>query len=342
MRKMEKFKKINKSINAPDLINEELLIDNSFNNEDLDNTFIVVKSINNLLYLIYSTNNNSIVCYNLYTLQQINEIKGHHNKTIINFKHYLDTKNKRDLIMSISRKDNNIRIWNLYNFECIYNLKIKYFGFICTACFIKDNDNIYIISNINTNNENSLGVIDSNGNIVKEINGSTEIVCFIDIYFDEIFSKNYILFGNLGFVHSYDYARNKIYHRYFDKNGDHYKAHSSIIINNSEKIIKLIESSRDGNIRIWDFHSGNLLKKILIGDIWLNGICLWNDDYLFVGCDDKEIKLVNLKSCLIIKTLNGNNNSILTIKKIFVPQYGDCLISQEKGKGQIKLWKDIH
>ena len=313
--------------------------DYSYTNEDIDNTFIIVKSLNNILYLIYSTNNKSIICYNLNTNQKVNEIHNNHKKPIINFKHYLDIKNNRDLIMSISSKDNNIRIWNLNNWECIHNLKVIYFGNIYTANFINDRNEIYLITNINIDDDSkSIKVLDFNGKIIKDINGTTEIVCFIDVYYDKLFNKNYILFGKLGFCESYDYTKNKIYHRYLDKYGDHYKAHCSLIINDSEKIINLIESSRDGNIRIWDFHTGILLSKIFLGEIWLNGICIWNDKYLFVGCDDHTIKLIDLKKKLVVNILNGHNNSVLTIKKIFLPLYGDCIISQQKGNSQIKLW----
>jgi len=39
----------------------------------------------------------------------IKEIKNYHNEYINNFRHYLDKINKRDLIISISPDDSNIR-----------------------------------------------------------------------------------------------------------------------------------------------------------------------------------------------------------------------------------------
>ena len=56
-----------------------------------------------------------------------------------------------------------------------------------------------------------------------------------------------------------------------------------IIIDDSDNIIKLIESCCKGIIRIFDFHSGKLLNKIYVYNDWLNSICLTNKDYLFVG-----------------------------------------------------------
>jgi len=70
----------------------------------------------------------------------------------------------------------------------------------------------------------------------------------------------------------------------------------------------------------------------------LNGICLWSNEYLFVGCNDKTIKLIQLKKGIIIKDLVGHNNRVSTVKKIIHPIYGECIISQGKYNDQIKLW----
>ena len=108
-------------------------------------------------------------------------------------------------------------------------------------------------------------------------------------------------------------------------------------MDNSENIVKLVVSCGDRYIRIWDFHKGILLKKIFCND-YLNCICLWDNEYAFVGCDKKIIKLVNLKTGEIIKDLIGHNNYVLDIQKVIHPKYGQCLISQGDEDDQIKLW----
>ena len=92
-----------------------------------------------------------------------------------------------------------------------------------------------------------------------------------------------------------------------------------------------------------DFHSGNLLNKIKFINCDLHGICLWNNDYLFVGCSPKKankakIILIDLNTKNIIKNLFGHNIKILTIKKIIHPKYGECLISQNHEDSKIKMW----
>ena len=101
----------------------------------------------------------------------------------------------------------------------------------------------------------------------------------------------------------------------------------------------MIESSGDCNIRIWNFHRGELLKKINVYNIRLFGICLWNNDYLFVGCEDKSIKLIEIKTGDVVNNLYAKNNEVvLNIKKIKHPKFGECLISQGFKNNQIKLW----
>jgi WD40 repeat protein len=66
-----------------------------------------------------------------------------------------------------------------------------------------------------------------------------------------------------------------------------------------EELIKLIENCKDGNIRIWNFHTGLLMKKIKVNNI-LKDACLWNNTYLFVGCGNSIITLLSLKKGIII------------------------------------------
>ena len=157
----------------------------------------------------------------------------------------------------------------------------------------------------------------------------------IKSYFDKKLNKNYILTSNENYLKSYDYLNNKIYHKYYDcENG----THNSFIIKDKEDIIKLIESCNDGNIRIWNFHSGLLINRYKIINKPLIDICLWNNSYLFVGCKDNSIKLIDLKTGLIVKTLTGHNQTVLTIQKIKHLKYGECLISQGYMDDQIKIW----
>jgi len=306
----------------------------------INNTFIVFQSINNLLILVYS-NQKSIFTFNIIDKKKINEIRNAHDDFISNFRYFFDKNNKRDLIISISPSNNNLKLWNINNCQCLIEFNnINRNGILLSACFLHYNNNNYIISS-NSNNKNGIScdplrVFDFNGILIKVINDSNCYTYFIDIYYDEFSLITYIITGNKGAIRSYNYNSNKIYHKYYDNNN---KNHYNIIIHHSKNnIIELIESSSDGNIRIWDFHSGVLLNNIKVNNTNLLGICLWDADHLLVGCSNNNVKMIELNNKLKINDL-VNIKDIITIKTIKHYKYGKCVISQGNYNSGIQLWK---
>ena len=185
----------------------------------------------------------------------------------------------------------------------------------------------------------SIKVFDFDGNEIKDIKNDN--TSFISVYYDKNLKKNFILTGNEGFVKSYDYNEEKFYHIYKDENGKlkkSYDFHNSIIVKKIKGILKLIESSEDGNIRIWNFHSGILLTKINVSDNKLCGICLWDENYLFCGCSDNNIKLLDLNELKVVGELKGHKNEIETVKKFNHPKFGEILLSQSARDLSIKMW----
>ena len=261
-----------------------------------------------------------------------------HNEKISNIKYFLDKINKRDLILSVSSSDRNIKLWNINNFHCLYDYKNVYNdGYLYSVCFLKDDDLTFIAASKNNfpGDSENIKIFDLNGNKIIEINDSNDNTIFIDSYYDIEKSKNYIITGNCGFIKSYYFNENKLYHKYQETNDASFS--SSLIINNQKEETKLIESNTLGCVRIWNFHSGELLNKIK-GNYCFYGICLWNNDYLLVGSEDRAIKILDLNKGKIIKSLIGHEDYVMSIKKIIHPKYGICIISQGYPSGQIKLW----
>jgi WD40 repeat protein len=266
---------------------------------------------------------------------------------ITNFNHFFDDVNKIDIVMSISAENCNIKLWNLYTWEIILFLKNIYLnGCLFSACFITDNNNYnyeyncnnYIVTSNCSDNSGLIKIYNFKGDLIKEIQDSNDKTYFIDVYYDNQYDKIYIITGNKGYVKSYDYYNNKLYKKYYDK--DLSKSHDSVVVSDckdNDELTKLIDSCQNGFISIWNFHSGLLLHKINIGYNYLEGICLWNENYLFVGGGDNSIKLIEIKNGLVIKSLTGHNENVLSIKKIKHKIYKECLISQGND-GIIKLW----
>jgi len=70
----------------------------------------------------------------------------------------------------------------------------------------------------------------------------------------------------------------------------------------------------------------------------LNSLCLIKENYLFVACEDKTLKLIEINGGKILTSMKGHNKEVVTIKKIFHPNYGECLISQGYGDSPIIFW----
>ena len=283
------------------------------------NTVCVFKSINDILFVIYLNKKNSIICYNLLNFKRISEIKNAHYN-ISSFIHYLDKINNRDLITSISKESNSLKIWNFKNWECLLFLidKNSVNAFLC-ASFLYDNNQNYIITNISR----KIKIYDFKGIEIKEINSNDNHIRFIDTYFDKDESKNYIIIGNKGFTIAFDYKYNKIYHKYTsDENESHYH----IIIVYDKKLTKLIEASKDLHIRIWNFHSALLIKKIKFNHK-LNGLCLWNNKYLLVGNKSAKIIIIDIDIGKEISYIKSNDMETLSIKKCIHPIFGECLVA---------------
>ena len=333
----ENIQKKKNKINPKDIQFFNNIIKDSYADYILDNTFALFTSIDDIIYLFYSNSKKSIISYNLLDNKKINEIRNAHARDITNFRYFFDKFNKRDLMISISLSDNNLKLQNMNNFECLINLEnVNKSGRLFSGYMLSENNTIYIITSCAYGNNEYIKIFNKKGIKIKEIKESAESAYFIDFYFDINLSKNYIIVGNNGFIKSYDYDNNTIYHQYNDNDKNR---HCSIIINDKEEIVKLIDSSYDGNIRIWDFHSGQLLNKIKLSkNGQLIGICLWDNENLFVECGDKSIKLIDLRNGLIKSNLNDFKNKVLCIKKVIHPQYGECLISQEYEKQAIKLF----
>ena len=317
-----------------------------------ENVFLIFKSVDDIYYLVYENTSKKIISYHLFEEKIITEIK--YNNDISCFNHYPDYYNKRDVIMTIEAEKNNIKVYNFQDWTLIHEFnKINKNGYLNIACFYCEANNIFVVtsnSRYSAKNVEPIKIYDLKGNKIKDLKDSNENVSFLDTYYDKKTNINYILAGFTRYIKAYNYTNNAIYHIYKDK---YNPFHRNIVVNDNPEITKLIESSSDGYIRIWDFHKGEFIKRIYVEEEdnkgcekGAYGICLWNDEYLFVGIN-KKIVLVNINTYNVImkfeykikNTCIVHYNDIIAIKKINHPKFGECLLSKAKDENKIQLWK---
>ena len=342
----EQIRKNEKKLKKTDTQHFEFLtnLSKSEINFRVDNTFEVFNSILGYICLVYAykleNKYNSIATYNIIDCTTMCILKNVHEEDITNFRHYLDKINNRDLILSVSANDNNVKMWDINNLEYLLTIKnINRHGFIKSACILNFNNDLYVVTSNYSYSEvpEPIRLYNMEGYKIKEINYKNNQTYFINIYHDKKSDIKYIVTGNLGFVRTYDYTNDCKYHRYNDD--DEYE-HYNVIIFDKTEITRIIAAGKSGEVLIWGFHSTDLLDKIKVNEFDydnLYGICLWNKELLFVGCG-KCLKVVDIENEKVVNTLVGHSNNILTIKTGIHPLYGDCIFSQELYAGQIKLW----
>ena len=151
---------------------QEIPTDSYAGPNELNNTFAVFKTIDNLVYLVFADNQKNIIIYNLIDIKNMAIIKKAHKEFITNFRHFSDKANKRDLLMSISADNKEIKIWNINTIECLFTLeKIFSVGQVYSACFLEDNNQIFVIAchNCNFGTPEAIKVYDLDGKKIKEL-----------------------------------------------------------------------------------------------------------------------------------------------------------------------------
>ena len=308
-----------------------------------DNNFIVFESINKDIILVYTSNYYSIHFFDIEEDKLIKNIAEAHKSQITNFRYIYDKNASRDLLLSIADKNKNIKIWDIKDYNCIINIEDAYEGgFLFSSCFLIDeiNKKNYIIS-VNYNSE-PLKIFNFEGFNIRKIDNNNDQSYLVDTFFNTYLNKYYIIVGNENFIVSYSFENGELYKKYYDYTT--FKClHMFFTLYQKENDIFLIEADLIGYVRMWNFDAGTLIKKYIIGEkLKLRGMCLWNENFLFVGASDRKVKLVDLKTGEILDNLKCNE-IVCNIKKINSKKFGECLLMQGKSNnGQIKLWKNIN
>ena len=311
------------------------IVQNGPNYSGASQMFAVFKSLKGEVILAYPTKDRTLELYNLEKETLIKSIKDAHSSDIYCCRHFVDIKSNTDLLIT-SSYDKSLKIWNLENNDTplltIENAHSNGFSFSpCILSNEKLNEN-YIISGAD---DEYIKIFDFKGKFLEKQIKVGDYVNYLDTYYEADKKKIFIINGTSRGLKVHDFDDCSVYKTYYEKEPS---PHAYIILHNNEtkNRMELIDADMKGFIRIWDFHSAKLIKTIKMETI-VNGICLWDTRYLATSGRDTNIKLVDLKSKKIIKKLSGHEKETLSVKKINLSKYGDCLVSLDRN-GIIKLW----
>ena len=301
--------------------------------------FCAFKSLKGDSLSAWVTKDNTIELYDLEKDALIKSVKDAHIKDIHSCRHFVDIKNNKDLLITCSY-DKSIRVWDIENLEKplidIQNAHSN--GFIFTSCILshEKNPENYIISGADDEN---LKIFDFNGKFLDKSVKVSDYVNLLDVYYYKREKKFCIINANSHDIRIYNFDDLKIYKTYIEKNSS---SHAYVIVYENEKEDKvlLIDSDMKGFIHIWDFDTEECLKTIFLQTI-INGICFWNEQYIACTGRDKKIKIVDIKEAKIVRLITGHEKETISVQKINVPKYGDCLVSHGKD-GLLKVWSYLN
>jgi len=295
--------------------------------------YVVFKSFDNKLMFVYN-DDISIISYDLVDNKKINEIKNGHDNIIYQINHHFDKKHKRDIIMTISIIDNNIKVWDINKCECILDIIDKGNSEIL-SCFLSYNDQIYILTSNNKGSSAPFNIYDLNGTIIDKIYFDDKCIDFMDIYYDNKLSKAFIIVCSHSRSLSYDFNEKKIYQNYLGTQNEITK----LIIFDDQNVIKLLGKG-SLELKIWSFHTGEILECIQL-NYTISGLCIWNNRYLvwytnYRKSHSCDFELFDLKEKRMRrKLILCQKCNISLINKICHPNYGECLLA--KTNNSIKL-----
>ncbi len=328
-------KVISKFVYDPnDLVYKEDICSSAHKTNSIDKVFCAFNTLSGESLVVWGTPQYSIEFYDLEKGKIIKTILNAHNKTIFTCRHCVDLRNNVDYIIT-SSYDKIVKVWDIKSFQSILNIKNPHSGYyiysVTILCDQKEGANYIITSAPNE----YMKVFDFIGTFMRSFGQNDESTYFIDTYYDSKEGEYYIINANSSDVKSYVFKTGKLYHKY---KGLPQTWHMSAIVSEIKDQQILIESDGNGYIRMWEFHTGNLIKNIPSSvSLNLRGICLWNDDYLFAAGNDYQVKLFDLAQGKFIKSFKGHTSTVCSIEKIVHPTYGECLISQGLD-GKLKLW----
>ena len=95
----------------------------------------------------------------------------------------------------MSFEEQNIKLWNVNNWECLYNYSNinQNLKFLSANCLV-DNNQYYIIKYSNFD-DTQYQVYDLKGNKIKDLTDTNGKIFFDTIFYDNNLSKNFLIFG---------------------------------------------------------------------------------------------------------------------------------------------------
>ena len=272
----------------------------------------------------------SIIFYDINNNKELKKFNSAHDGyTIYTIKYY--DYSKYDMILSSSQYS-LVKIWNfnestkILNISSIFYDNYSSYYIVYSSCIIfnKNNFNIFCVTADNSDYIRMYNS-DNNGNLDKNIGNNIQRYYIDSCELDE---KKYLIVGGYQGVEVYNYPDLNQYHYFKEDNNSQYHYYAKIVETNHG--YNLIEVGSFNTINIWDFIDKKLISKIKPDtNNNLKGFVVINNEYLFIGSQDKSIKEFDIENKTLVKSFNKHTSSVVGLKpakdkngNIYIISYG--------------------
>ncbi len=286
----------------------------------------------------YIDTNYSIIFLDINDNAEKKRFNNAHGNYIFTIKFY--PYEQYDMILS-SAYSNDIKIWNFNegkNILTVSNvLSYNNYGyyFLYSSCVVLEENDFKIFCVGQSSSCEQIKMYNSNGNFNKNLGSNDNYKYFIDS--SEVNEKKFLIVGGSKGVQVFNYPELTEYNNFNDNNdsNNHYYA----------KIVKvyhkynLIDVGCFYHIKIWDFINKNLISNINYDNTnnYLRGFIVVNNKYLITGCNDKNIKTIDIEKKILIKNYNKHTSNVIGIKNIKDKDGNDFIVSYGSDNN-IYLW----
>ena len=127
-----------------------------------------------------------------------------------------------------------------------------------------------------------------------------------------------------------------MYHCFIEGNDNQSHYCAKIVETNTS--YNLIEVGSFNTIKVWDFVNKNLITKINSDtNNYLQGFVIINNNYLFIGSQDKNIKEIDIENKTLLKNFNKHTSTVVGLKFVKDKNENIYIISYGQDKN-IFLW----
>ena len=270
-------------------------------------------------------------------------LKGH-DKNITMVRYFINDKDKNEYLISADF-DYRIIVWDISNnYNIKYNFLSSYNGNIysCLLVFPSNIPNNYLIISTRAivykdhdDQYTKLYNLES-GSLIKNFNNTNNIRIFYLIsWYNKINKEYYIIQLGAEIILINSLSSDDCFSLESEDKNTYYSG----FVYEKNDIDYLCSSSIFGSINIWDLSKKNLFKVISSFEDELWHIIQWNDKYSIVADRmNKSFKIIDMENYKIISNFSGEHKeTVLCVKKIYHPIYGESLLSFAEDK-TIKLW----